>query len=95
LSDDSWGIVKNLQTYHYNFIGSQERISGFIAHEVQEAGLRQAVIGEKDAVDTDGKPMYQGFKPWELIPTLWTTVRDCMFRIEALESQVKSLMGKQ
>ena len=95
MSDDSWGIVKNLQTYHYNFIGSQERISGFIAHEVQEAGLRQAVIGEKDAVDTDGNPIYQGFKPWELIPTLWTTVRDCMFRIEALESQVKSLMGKQ
>jgi hypothetical protein len=95
LANDSQVIVKSLKSYQYNFIGKQERVSGFIAHEVQEAGLRQAVIGEKDASDTDGNPIYQQFKAWELVPTLWTSLRDCLLRIEKLESQVDSLINKQ
>ena len=95
MADDSCAIVKKLKTYHYNFIGSPEIISGFLAHEVQEAGLRQAVVGEKDALDEGGNPIYQRLKPLELIPTMWTTLKDCLLRIETLESKVNSLMGKK
>jgi hypothetical protein len=91
--DESWGIVKNLQTYHFNFKGSQERIAGFIAHEVQEAGLRQAVIGDKDAMDVEGNPIYQHLMTQQMVPTLWTAMRDVIRRVEALENEIKILKG--
>lgn len=55
--------------------------------------MRQAVIGEKDAVDTDGKPIYQLLMPQQLVATMWTALRDVIQRVETLEDDVKKLKG--
>ena len=44
-------------TYKWNADNSDGE--GFIAHELQ-AVVPQCVTGEKDAVDADGNPVYQG-----------------------------------
>jgi len=45
-------------TYDWKADGSKG--SGYIAHWLQEDGAGNCVTGEKDAVDKDGKPIYQG-----------------------------------
>ena len=44
-------------TYNWKADGSDGE--GFIAHELAEV-VPQCVTGEKDAVDAEGKPVYQG-----------------------------------
>lgn len=58
---------------------------GFIAHELQ-AVVPEAVTGEKDAVDADGNPEYQGVDAAKLVPYLVSAVKELKARVEALES---------
>lgn len=77
-------------TYKWNADGSNGE--GFIAHELAEV-CPSAVTGEKDAVDADGNPIYQGIDTSFLLATLVAaiqeqqiTITNLTFRIEALES---------
>lgn len=45
-------------TYRWKADGSEG--SGYIAHWMQEDGAGPCVTGEKDAVDAEGNPQYQG-----------------------------------
>ena len=58
---------------------------GFIAHEVQ-AVVPDAVYGEKDKVDANGKPIYQNMDASFLIPMLTAALQEAFARIEALEA---------
>jgi hypothetical protein len=60
------------------------RTDGFIAHEAQ-AVVPQAVSGEKDAVDVEGNPEYQGIDQSKLVPLLVATVQELVKRIKDLE----------
>jgi hypothetical protein len=62
-------------------------VEGFIAHEVQEV-VPEAVFGEKDALDKDGKPAYQSVDASFLIPMLTAALQEAFARIEALEAKV-------
>lgn len=62
------------------------RTDGFIAHEVAEV-IPVAVTGEKDAVDADGNPIYQGIDQAKLVPVLVAALQDALKRIEALEAR--------
>lgn len=64
------------------------RTDGFIAHEVQ-AVVPQAVVGEKDAVDDDGNPVYQGIDHSKLVPLLTAALQEALGRIAALEAALK------
>jgi hypothetical protein len=59
-------------TYDWKVGGSSQ---GFIAHELAEV-CPDAVSGEKDAVDADGKPKYQGVDTSFLVATLTAAIQE-------------------
>ena len=67
---------------------------GFIAHELAEAEIKGAVIGDKDAVDEDGNFIYQKVNYLALVPVLWGALKEAMAKIETLESKVQALEDK-
>ena len=67
---------------------------GFIAHELAEVRIDGAVIGEKDAVDSDGNLLYQKVNYNALVPVLWGALNEAISKIETLESKVQALEDK-
>ena len=63
---------------------------GFIAHELQ-AVVSEAVFGEKDGVDQNGNPKYQGIDSSVLVPLLTAALQEALVRIEALEVRITAL----
>ena len=82
---DATERLKKLNPCRFNFIGNEEIVDGFIAHEVQEI-VPEAVSGIKDAVDENGNPDYQGIDQSKLIPLLAAAIKDVIRRIEILEN---------
>ena len=60
-------------TYKWNADNSASQ--GFIAHELQEV-VPECVSGEKDAVDADGNPKYQGIDTSFLVATLTAAIQE-------------------
>ena len=84
------GITRLLQLKpsRFNFIADPDRtVDGFIAHEVQ-ATVPEAITGEKDAVDDDGNPIYQGIDQSKLVPLLTAALQEAIAKIEALETRL-------
>jgi hypothetical protein len=77
-------------TYKWNADGSDGQ--GFIAHELQEV-VSDAVSGEKDAVDAEGKPRYQGVDTSFLVATLTAAIQEQQALIEALTTRITALEG--
>ena len=71
-------------TYTWKADGSDGQ--GFIAHELQ-AVVPDCVTGEKDAVDKDGKPQYQGVDTSFLVATLVSAIQELTARLEVLENK--------
>ena len=67
-------------TYKWNADGSDGE--GFIAHELAEV-CPQAVHGEKDAVDENGKPQYQGIDVSFLVATLTAAIQELKAEFDA------------
>jgi hypothetical protein len=67
---------------------------GFIAHELQEF-CPDAVTGEKDAVDAEGNPKYQGIDTSFLVATLTAAIQEQQAIITALTARVEALEGTQ
>ena len=70
-------------TYKWNVDGSD--CEGFIAHELAEV-VPHAVTGEKDAVDADGKPKYQGMDVSFLVATLTAAIQELDTKFEAYKA---------
>lgn len=68
---------------------------GFIAHWLQEDGAGECVSGEKDAVDADGNPDYQGVDTSFLIATLTAAIQEQQAIITSLTARVTALEGTQ
>jgi hypothetical protein len=66
---------------------------GFIAHELQEV-VPDCVSGEKDAVDEDGKPQYQGIDTSFLVATLTAAIQEQQTIINDLKARVEALEAK-
>jgi len=78
--------LKQLNPVRFNFIADPDKtVDGFLAHEVSDH-VPEAVKGEKDAVDADGNPEYQGIDQSKLVPLLVATIKELEARITALES---------
>jgi len=75
-------------TYKWNADDSQSQ--GFIAHELAEV-VPDAVTGEKDAVDAEGKPQYQGIDTSFLVATLTAAIQEQQTMIEQLKADVAAL----
>jgi len=88
---DGISRLQQLKPSRFNFIGNEDQIiDGFIAHEVQEV-VPEAITGEKDAVDDDGNPIYQGIDQSKLVPLLTAALQEAMERIEQLEARLTAL----
>ena len=57
-----------------------------VAHEAQEVAP-YCVTGEKDAVNDDGKPIYQQMDHQALVPLLIAEIQQLRARVAALETQ--------
>jgi hypothetical protein len=66
------------------------RTDGFLAHELQEV-VPNAAHGEKDAVDSDGNPKYQGIDQSNLVPLLTAALQEALTKIETLETRLTAL----
>ena len=87
------GIIRlqQLKPSRFNFISDPDKtVDGFIAHEVQ-AVVPEAVTGEKDAVDDDGNPVYQGIDQSKLVPLLTAALQEAIGEIESLKARVVAL----
>jgi hypothetical protein len=72
-------------TYKWNVDGSDGE--GFIAHELAEV-VPECVTGEKDAVDADGNPKYQGIDTSFLVATLTAAIQEQQAIIESLKARL-------
>jgi hypothetical protein len=70
-------------TYKWNADGSDGE--GFIAHELAEVAP-QCVTGEKDAVDADGNPKYQGIDTSFLVATLVAAIQELKAEFDAYKA---------
>lgn len=84
--------VLQLNPVRFNFIGDSNTVDGFLAHEAQ-AVVPEAVSGEKDAVNAEGNPDYQGIDQSKLVPLLTAALQEALARIETLEADVATLKG--
>ena len=80
----------NPVTYTWKADGSDGQ--GFIAHELQ-AVVPDCVTGEKDAVDAEGKPVYQGIDTSFLVATLTKAIQEQQEQINELKAEVAALKG--
>jgi hypothetical protein len=63
---------------------------GFIAHELMEAGFVNAVAGEKDAVDADGKIVPQGVDYGRITPEIMKVVQYLVKENEKLRAEIEA-----
>jgi hypothetical protein len=75
-------------TYKWKADGSDGQ--GFIAHELQ-AVVPDCVTGDKDAVDDEGKPKYQGVDTSFLVATLTAAIQEQQAIISAMETRLAAL----
>jgi hypothetical protein len=81
----------NPVTYKWKVDGSDGQ--GFIAHELQ-AVVPDCVSGEKDAVDADGNPQYQGIDTSFLVATLVAAIKEQQALITTLTDRITALEAK-
>ncbi len=75
-------------TYKWNVDGSNGE--GFIAHELQ-AVCPDAVTGEKDAVDAEGNPVYQGIDTSFLVATLTAAIQELKAELDTAKARIAAL----
>jgi hypothetical protein len=77
-------------TYTWKADGSAGE--GFIAHELAEV-VPQCVTGEKDAVDADGNPQYQGVDTSFLVATLTAAIQELKSELDSVKAELATLKG--
>ena len=77
-------------TYKWKLDGKDGQ--GFIAHELAEV-MPEAVTGEKDAVDEENKPVYQGVDTSFLVATLTAAIQELNAKVEAQAVRIAELEG--
>ena len=86
--------VAQLKPARFNFIADADTtVDGFLAHEVQDI-VPEAITGERDAVDSEGNPEYQGIDQSKLVPLLTKAIQEQQAQIEALQSEINLLKGE-
>jgi hypothetical protein len=76
---DSGAVIDSVPVYKGKMKGATQERPMFIAHETPA----YAHTGVKDAVDADGKPVYQQMDASALIPVMWAEIQDLRKRLAA------------
>jgi len=85
--------VSALKPVTYNWKSDGSASQGFIAHELQTV-VAECVGGEKDAVDADGNPKYQGVDTSFLVATLTAAIQEQQALIQSLTTRITALEAK-
>ena len=86
-------IIGALKPVNYDWINDKSSGEGFIAHELAEV-IPLAVTGEKDAIDADGKPLYQGVDYSKIVVYLVAAIQELSAKNDALEARLAALEVK-
>ncbi len=78
-------------TYKWKVDGSDGQ--GFIAHELAEVEAG-CVVGEKDAVDAEGNPQYQGIDTSFLIATLSAAIQELHALVKTQDNTITALTAR-
>ncbi len=79
-------------TYRWRADGSEG--SGYIAHWLQEDGAGQCVTGNKDAVDADGKAVYQSIDTSFMVSPLNAALNELADIVDAQAAIIESLKAR-
>jgi hypothetical protein len=74
---DSGALIDSVPVYMGKMKGATQERPMFIAHEVPA----YAHTGEKDAVDANGKPIYQQMDTSALVPVMWAEIQSLRKRL--------------
>jgi hypothetical protein len=85
--------VQALKPVTYTWVRDGADGQGFIAHELQNV-VPDCVVGKKDAVDTEGNPVYQVVDTSFLVATLTAAIQEQQAMIETLTTRLNALEGK-
>lgn len=85
--------VSALKPVTYKWNADDSEGEGFIAHELAEVAP-QCVTGEKDAVDEDGNPVYQGIDTSFLVATLTAAIQELKAIVDAQAARIAVLEAK-
>ena len=85
-------VVQQLNPVTYTWKVDGASGQGFIAHELQ-AVVPDCVVGEKDAVDAEGKPQYQGIDTSFLVATLVSAIQELKAIVDAQGAEIVALKG--
>lgn len=80
-------IVSQLNPVTYNWKVDGSSGQGFIAHELQNV-VPDAVTGEKDAIDAEGRAVYQGIDTSFLVATLTAAIQELKVENDALKQRL-------
>ena len=84
---DALAVIAQLNPVTYTWKADGSDGQGFIAHELQ-AVVPDCVTGEKDAVDAEGNPQYQGVDTSFLVATLVKAVQELKAEVDSLRAQL-------
>ena len=79
--------VMAIKVYDFNWIGTNERTNGVIAHELAEI-LPFAVTGKKDKIDEEGNIIYQSVDYSKIVPSLTKAIQEQQTQIEELSNRL-------
>jgi len=82
-----------LKPVTYDWISDKSNGEGFIAHELQ-AVIPHAVTGDKDAVDENGKPQYQGVDYSKIVVHLVAALQELSAKVDAQAAEITALKAK-
>ena len=78
--ENSGSIIDQLKVYNGTMHGATIELPMLVAHEAQEV-VPYCVTGEKDAVDSEGNPIYQGMDVSKLVPLLIAEIQELRKRL--------------
>ena len=99
LKDNATKITNGIETIQalnpVNFTWKPDGTSdsGFLAHEFQSV-LPRSVVGEKDAIDTEGNPVYQAMDNSGAIPFLVASIQELKAIVDAQAERIATLEAK-
>jgi hypothetical protein len=85
--------VQTLKPCTYKWVEDNTISEGFIAHELAET-FPQAVVGEKDAVNAEGNPVYQGVDTSFLVATLTAAIQELKALTDTQASTITALTAR-
>ena len=86
-------VIQALKPVTYTWKSTGEATQGFIAHELAEI-VPECVVGEKDAVDSDGNPEYQGIDTSFLVATLTAALQEQQAMIASQSEIITQLQAQ-